>query len=164
MNSFITKEINCLSIAEDKLKTKYKGSKKWDLHFPNKKIAIEYKSVCWNDTCNSLIANFGNRIEEAIGMSYDLKHQDPEYKVGYIIVISIPNNFHQPNALNWAHKYVDSCTKMVEAKIFDFFWPVLTKGISDHHEFSEIYNFQKFLNDIKNVPAKYKINLDDFLI
>ena len=45
LNKELIKSVGSPGIPEHKIKTMYKGMKRWDLHFIDKKVAIEYKTI-----------------------------------------------------------------------------------------------------------------------
>jgi hypothetical protein len=165
-------KINCPGIPRDKIKTFYKGTKAWDIHFPSKKVAIEYKTIATeqkgktvqNQLHINLKKHMGSRVEEAIGCAIDLKHFDEEYKLGYILVFTLPRdkNLIMPKTL--IDKTILKFEKMVSKNLYNFFCPLITFGIGDHMELSEEYSFERFINDINSVPPINKNTLDGFFI
>jgi len=175
LNSHLHKEVNCNSIAEDKIKTLYKGSKKWDMHFPLKKVAIEYKTIATQQqtqfvlkvhkTSNrygNLKRNIGNRIEEAIGSAIDLKHYDNEYKLGYLMVFTMKkeNNLLMPKKI--IDKVINQFDLMIKNNIYNFFCPLITFGIDDHMELSKSYTIDRFISEIKSVQTVDNNSLEKF--
>ena len=144
LNTFLLNEIKCAGIIEDKIPTKYCRTKKWDMHFPEKKVAIEYKSL----PCRHA-KNLNNRLEEAIGCGIDLKANDPEYKLGYIMIFPIPA-VTEFNYTKLIEMFVESFEKMVDDKIYDFFCPIKTFGKGLHEEVSEKYNLDTFIKGIQS--------------
>ncbi len=133
------------------MKTKYKGTKKWDMHFPEKRIAIEYKTV--SDVGGSqhyMGSCINHRIEEAIGAAIDLKYQHKDYKLGYIWIFAFRNKNNIPNQVQ---KAICSFEKMLDDNLYDFFFPAITFGIDRHQELSKTYTFSRFITDIKNQPT-----------
>jgi hypothetical protein len=177
LNSVLCKKINCRGIIDDKIPTRYKGFKTWDIHFPNKKIAIEYKTIATeqqeqfvlknhkrNTPYKNLTRNIGNRIEEAIGCATDIKRYDNQYKLGYVMVFTLrrEKNLLMPKEI--LDKIIDTFDTMVEDGLYDFFCPLITFGMDDHAELSETYSFNNFIEQIKNTPSNNKYGLEHFFI
>jgi hypothetical protein len=138
-------------IREDVIETKYKGTKKWDMHFPEKKIAIEYKTVSDVGGSNHYMGScINHRIEEAIGAAIDLKYKHTDYKLGYIWIFVFRNR--DAIVVNQVNKAIRSFEKMLEDNLYDFFFPAITFGPDDHQELSGVHTFSKFVSDIKNQP------------
>lgn len=170
LNVELINSVGSRGIPEDRLKTMYKGFKRWDLHFPEKRIAIEYKTLSTDakqETLQkylkrhpnrgphytNLRRNAGLRLEEALGCSKDVKDLHKDYKLGYIFVISFDKKQkYEPaeKTINWL---ISSFDKMIQNKVYDFFCPLITFGIDDHKELSENYTCNKFVEEIKNSPA-----------
>ena len=172
LNKELISSVGCPAIPEDKIKTMYKGSKRWDLHFVDKKIAIEYKTIATerqqqfvlkvHDTKalhSNIARNIGNRIEEALGNSKDLKDLHPDYKLGYILVLTLKREDGIIVPKKIIKKTIDTFDKMVKNKVYDFFCPLITFGPNDHEELSKDYTFSKFISQIKNSP---RIELSPF--
>jgi len=175
LNSYLHREVNCNSIAEDKIKTLYRGSKKWDIHFPLKKVAIEYKTIATQQQSQFILKahknsspygnlkrNIGNRIEEAIGSAIDVKHYDSEYKLGYLMVFTLKreNNLLMPKKI--IDKVIDQFDQMVKNDIYNFFCPLITFGIDDHMELSKSYTVDRFIKEIKSVQTVENNSLEKF--
>ena len=176
LDSELMTRINSPGIPQDKIKTMYKGQKKWDIHFPAKKVAIEYKTIATEQQTQfvlkqqpkspykNLKRNIGNRIEEAMGSAIDVKHFDPDYKLGYIMVFTLQRSHN----LLLPKKLTDDVTskfdKMIKNGLYDFFCPMITFGMGDHLQLSTKYTFDKFINDINLIPSNNKKSLDDFFI
>lgn len=178
LNDNLKNELECHCIPEDKIKTLYKGYKRWDLHIPDKKIAIEYKTIASEQNQQrshtakfkkpaqhkNLKRNIGNRIEEAIGCAIDLKHKDPDYKTGYIMVVTLPENKNLNTPKFYIDSFIKKFDKMVTMGLYDFFCPIITFGIDNHAELSKKYTIQKFVNEIKNSAFANKCNLEEFFV
>ena len=175
LNSHLHREVNCNSIAEDKIKTLYRGSKKWDIHFPLKKVAIEYKTIATqqkselflktNQTVKpygNLRRNIGNRIEEAIGAAVDVKHYDNEYKLGYLMVFTLQKQSNLLIPKKIIDKVINQFDLMIKNDIYNFFCPLITFGIDDHMELSKSYTLQRFINEIKSVQTVNNNSLEKF--
>ena len=165
--------INCPGSPREKLKTMYRGTKCWDMHFLQKKVAIEYKTIATEQIINTsmqrglhlnLNKSIGNRIEEAIGSAIDLKHFDPEYKLGYILVFTLPRNKNITIPKKKIDKIITKFDTIVKNKIYDFFCPLMTLGIDDHIELSGEYSYYKFVNEINSVPLKNMGRLAAYLV
>jgi hypothetical protein len=177
LNVHLHKEVNCNSIAEDKIKTMYRGSKQWDIHFPLKKVAIEYKTIATqqkselflktNQTVKpygNLRRNIGNRIEEAIGAAVDVKHYDNEYKLGYLMVFTLQKESNLLIPKKIIDKVINQFDKMIKNNLYNFFCPLITFGIDDHMELSESYTMQRFIEEIKSVETVETNSLEKFFI
>jgi hypothetical protein len=175
LNSHLHREVNCNSIAEDKIKTLYKGSKKWDIHFPLKKVAIEYKTIATQqqtqfvlkthktlEPYKNLNRNIGNRIEEAIGAAIDVKHYDNEYKLGYLMVFTLKKESNLLIPKKTIDRVINQFDKMIKNNLYNFFCPLITFGIDDHKELSESYTMQRFIEEIKSVETVETNSLEKF--
>lgn len=150
LNNLLIQQVGCAGFPEAKLKTKYKGTKKWDLHFPSKSVAIEYKSMS-----DSLVKensggcpSLNHRIEEAIGAAIDLKHMSPHYKLGYIMVFVVRHESTYNKKI--FDKTLQAFESMVNNGVYDFFCPLITYGTDRHTELSSKYSFNTFVDGIKN--------------
>ena len=164
INTFLTNEINAPCIAEDKIKTKYKGGKKWDLHVPSKKIAIEYKSIGIDNNSKKAKRNYGNRMDEALGIAFDVKAYDKEYKLGYVLVCATPAHLCQKPITVWANNYIKFFDRLIDNEVYDFFCILMTKGISNHSQISEKYSMENFIKEINEVPSIHMQGLEPFMV
>jgi hypothetical protein len=175
LNSHLHGEVNCNSIAEDKIKTLYRGSKKWDIHFPLKKVAIEYKTIATQQQSQFILKahknsspygnlkrNIGNRIEEAIGSAIDVKHYDNEYKLGYLMVFTLKRESNLLIPKKTIDRVINQFDKMIKNNLYNFFCPLITFGIDDHKELSESYTMQRFIEEIKSVETVETNSLEKF--
>jgi len=123
------------------------------MHFPDKKVAIEYKtlsSFSKNGTSGgSLGKGLGNRLEEAIGSAFDLKQKDSNYRLGYLIVFVFRDE--KSNYDSVVKRAIDVFDKLIEDGLYDFFCPLFTRGLNTHGELSETYSFNRFIGDIRAV-------------
>jgi len=150
-------------IREDSIKTRYKGAKKWDMHFPEKKIAIEYKTASVINGCKGDMGSIVNhRLEEAIGAAVDLKRQNEDYKLGYIwiFVFRTPNSI----AMSQIDKATNAFHRLIEDGIYDFFFPAMTFGVDDHREPSTVYTFSKLIAEIKSQPNMQTTALTELMV
>jgi len=153
LDELLTEQISGIGIREDPISTRYKGTKRWDMHFPDKKVAIEYKtlsSFSKNGTSGgSLGKGLGNRLEEAIGSAFDLKQKDSNYRLGYLIVFVFRDE--KSNYDSVVKRAIDVFDKLIEDGLYDFFCPLFTRGLNTHGELSETYSFDRFIGDIRAV-------------
>jgi hypothetical protein len=173
-SNFLKINVCSSGIPCDNLKTAYKGFKNWDMHFPRKKIAIEYKSsaITPNDigknnksgVRGSFTSNVNSRTEEAIGCAVDLKHYDPEYKTGYFVVYSLRREKNIQLPLKIIKKVIARFDRMIENKIYDMYCPIVTFGINDHFELSKKYTFERFINELKEAPEQKTNSLEKFFV
>jgi hypothetical protein len=150
LDHMLIKEIGSCGIREDTLNTKYKFKKRWDMHFPEKKVAIEYKTISDTTKCGS------HRVEEALGAAVDLKEMYPDYKLGYILVVVVRDNprlKHKPYSENLLNRSILSFEKMVEGGWYDYFCPIMTHGIGKHRQMRESYTLEKMISDIRDIPS-----------
>lgn len=179
LNSLLTTEIDCISVSEDILKTKYLGNKRWDLHFPKKKVAIEYKSISVSPISGcrakivgqsgkinkrNFLSNMRSRTEQAMGCACDLKAEDPEYKVGYLLIFVLDRNTTPIIPKLQIDNSLSKFDRMVKNNLYDFFCPMITFGVDQHYELLKNYKFNKFIKDIKNVESKYIQSLEEFFV
>lgn len=175
LNTLLINSVYSTGIPEDTLTTMYKGKKKWDMHFPSKKIAIEYKTIAsetkinngnLKKSCNylNLRKNVGHRIEEAIGAAIDLKHKKPDYKLGYLLVFTHAKEKNTIPPFNIIETVIDKFDKMINNGVYDFFCPLITFGIENHAELSEKHSFQNFIQYIKNTKEKEISPLQQFFV
>ena len=136
-------ETNDSGIPEDKIPVKYRPWKKWDLHFPSLVTALEYKSI----TSKSIEKCKYLRVEEALGSAIDLKKQNSNYRLGFLLVFAFP--FENDRIINARDYMLDAFSNMVDDGIYDFFCPLQTSSIGNHCELSKTNTFQKFLSEIK---------------
>lgn len=141
LDKCLISEIESPGIREDPIKTMYRGTKRWDMHFPQKEIAIEYKSIS-----EHIGASVCHRTDEAIGSAIDLKHLNPDYKLGYLLVFAVKNKIE----MNPINRAISAFDKMVKNNIYDYFCPLLTYGKDNHEELSTDYTFERFITEIKN--------------
>ena len=142
LNSFLKNKIGN-GISECALPCEYRPSgKRWDVNFPDKNIAIEYKSV----TSKSIEKQKYMRIEEALGCAVDVKEANPNYKLGYIMVFAFTEE--NDRIIRSKNIILDAFDKMVKNGHYDFFCPLQTNGIGQHSEMMEEYSFDKFINGI----------------
>jgi len=173
-SNFLKTNVCSSGIPCDNLRTAYKGFKNWDMHFPRKKIAIEYKSSAItpyeiginhkNAIRKSFSSNLNSRIEEAMGCAMDLKHHDPEYKTGYFVVYSLKREANIQLPLDIINKAIAIFDRMVENKVYDMYCPVVTFGINDHFELSEKYTFERFMKELKEAPEHKLNSLEQFYV
>jgi hypothetical protein len=99
-----------------------------------------------------------------MGSAIDVKHFDPDYRLGYIMVFTLQRSHN----LLLPKKLTDDVTlkfdKMIKNGLYDFFCPMITFGMGDHLQLSTKYTFDKFINDINLIPSNNKKSLDDFFI
>lgn len=129
-------------IPEDKVPVKYRRWKKWDINFPKYNTAIEYKSI----TSKSIEKCKYLRIEEALGSAVDVKKQNPNYKLGFLLVFALPEM--NDRILKARDYMVNTFESMVADGIYDLFCPIQTTSIGNHEELSKIYTFNKFVESI----------------
>jgi len=153
LDELLTEQISGIGIREDRIPTKYRGIKRWDMHFPEKKVAIEYKtlsSFSKNGTSGGSLGNsLGHRLEEAIGSAFDLKQKDSNYRLGYLMVFVIRE--HKSNDNSVIKRAIDVFDRLIEDGVYDFFCPLFTRGLNTHGELSETYSFDRFIGDIRAV-------------
>lgn len=130
---------NNSGIAEDKIPVKYRPWKKWDLHFPSLRIAIEYKSI----TSKSIEKCKYLRVEEALGSAIDLKKQNDNYRLGFLLVFAFP--FENKKIIRARDYMISAFNDMVSDGIYDFFCPLQTSSVDNHYELSTKNNFKKFM-------------------
>jgi len=140
-------------IPEDKVPVKYRPWKKWDINYPDLKVAVEYKSI----TSKSIEKCKYLRVEEALGSAVDVKKQDDTYRLGFLIVFA----FTEINdRIEKARDYmVETFERMVDDKVYDFFCPIQTISVGNHKELSKVHTFDNFLDAI-NTQRHWR-NIDD---
>jgi|TARA_R100000027_G_scaffold31489_1_gene23086 hypothetical protein len=130
---------NSLGIPEDKIPVKYRPWKKWDMHFPQSLIALEYKSI----TSKSIEKCKYLRVEEALGSAVDLKKQNSNYRLGFLLVFAFP--FENDRILSAKKYMINAFDDMVSDGIYDFFCPLQTNSVGNHYELSKKNSFKKFM-------------------
>ena len=145
LNHFISNKIGN-GISECKMPCQYRETgKKWDINFPDRNVAIEYKSV----TSSSSKKQKYNRIEEALGSAVDIKETQPEYKLGYIMVFAFTEE--TDTMTNSKNIILNAFDKLVKNGHYDFFCPLQTNGIGKHKELMKEYSFDKFIKEIMSI-------------
>ena len=131
---------NSTGVPEDKIPVKYRPWKKWDIHFPSSKTAVEYKSI----TSKSIEKCKYLRVEEALGSAIDLKKKNSDYILGFLLVFAFP--FENANVIKARDYMLDAFDKMVNDGIYDFFCPIQTTSLGNHKELMESHSFKNFLS------------------
>jgi hypothetical protein len=140
LTNFLLK-INNSGVPEDKIPVRYRPWKKWDLHFPLQNIAIEYKSI----TSKSIQKAKYFRIEEALGSAIDLKKQNDNYRLGFLLVFAFP--FENVNIIKSRDYMISAFDNMVNDGIYDFFCPLQTTSMGNHWELSNKNTFANFIKE-----------------
>ena len=158
LNEYLLQEIASPGIAEDCIKTRYRVKKRWDMHFADKKVLVEYKSMSDNETGASRANNIGktsyNRIEEAIGNAVDTKKANPDYKLGFIYVFFMRDKSNLLKHKKKIDELLTAFERMVEDGVYDFFCPIISFGKGEHMEMSKYYTLNRFLSSIKKIEPK----------
>jgi hypothetical protein len=156
LNVYLRNNINSVCILEDNIPGKYRYSKRWDVHFPDKKIAIEYKTM----TAKSVCVNRNNRIEEALGSSVDLKSKDPEYKLGYLMLYAFSHDA-QKTSYVWRDRMIEALSQLHKDGHYDFMCIIQTNGIGNHEILGE-YGLDSFVQQINDAKGGHYSSLDNF--
>ena len=163
LNSVLIDQIRSAGKTEDSIPTKYRGKKRWDLHFTEKKVLVEYKSVSdtfgKDKTTNNIHKSLSHRIEAAIGCAIDVKHFDSEYKLGYIMVFFMRDRQNARRYKKFIDDNLKSFYKMMDSGLYDFFCPLISFGKDDHEELSTVYTMDRFLNGIRDTEARIETPL-----
>lgn len=162
LNAYLRNNINSVCILEDNVPCEYREQKKWDIHFPDKKIAVEYKTV----TAKSILKCKYLRIEEALGSSIDVKTKDPEYKLGFVILFAFNLNDYLSNSVGnlykWRDWMVSTFNRLVEDGYYDFLCIIQTNGVGDHEALGD-FGLNSFIQQINQAKGGYYSSLDHFL-
>jgi hypothetical protein len=138
LNSYIVDKTGLPAEIEGNVNCKYRKSKKWDLHFREQKVAIEYKTI----TSKSLQKCKYLRVEEAIGCAVDVKSYDPEYRLGYLVIFAFDKI--DPLIERWRDWMIDCFDNLLLDGIYDMFCPIQTTGPNNYEfMFEDIDGFIK---------------------
>lgn len=160
LNVYLQNHVDSIAILEDKVPCKYRDWKKWDMHFPDKKVAIEYKTI----TAKSIQKCKYLRVEEALGSSLDVKANDADYKLGFFVLFAFNlNNERIPiSVYKWRDWIVSTFGDMVQDGHYDFLCIIQTNGIGSHEVIGE-YGLDQFVEGINNVEGGHQSSLERFL-
>lgn len=134
-------ECNILSKSKAKVDGKIIKSKRWDLlvNIESQKIAIETKSILSSKFGN----NFNARVEEAIGVAYDMKSNDKNVRLAYCIILQ--NNDNAINEQN-VIKIKSFLEEMERNKLYEVTLGIL---INNDKSYRMIHNdYEYFLKKI----------------
>ena len=159
LDEYLRLQIDSECVLEDNIPGKYRYSKRWDVHFPDKRVALEYKTM----TAKSVCVNRNNRIEEALGSSVDLKNRHPDYKLGYFMLYAFsPLKAIHETSYVWRNRMVEGLTQLHKDGYYDFLCIIQTNGIGSHEVIGE-YGLEQFVEGINNVEGGHQSSLERFL-
>lgn len=156
LNTFLLSEIDSPGVCEHSVVTKYKGKKKWDICFPEKKILIEYKSITDSvgaKSGNNLKKTLPHRVCEALGAAVDIKSMNQNHKLGHVFVFFVRDRSNMVRCKRIINQTMRGFERMVEDGIYEYFCPLVSYGKNDHEEFSSVYSFDRFVDQIKTADT-----------